>query len=205
MFFRGDIIGKYKNPLDDGRRGGFGTVYLADDTWNRQEGRLKVPHKQGVEFGELLRERACSRPSTTEHRRHPDGGEAGERLLHRHGVHARQDDGTVMRWTVQLSTPSTTPTDRHCSTAISGPPRDGRRERPAQGGRLRHLAVSRNRRTWHHGHRQPRLWRRSSFSARRCLRPITMYQMLTGGTLRHALTGRPRWADTRRAPVGRLV
>ena len=55
MFFRGQIIGKYKilSTIDSG---GFGTVYLADDTWINKKVALKVPHKQGVDFGELLRE-----------------------------------------------------------------------------------------------------------------------------------------------------
>jgi len=55
MFFRGQIIGKYKILSTIGS-GGFGTVYLADDTWIDKKVALKVPHKQGVDFGELLRE-----------------------------------------------------------------------------------------------------------------------------------------------------
>jgi serine/threonine protein kinase len=55
MFFRGQIIGKYKILSTIGS-GGFGTVYLADDTWIDKRVALKVPHKQGVDFGELLRE-----------------------------------------------------------------------------------------------------------------------------------------------------
>jgi eukaryotic-like serine/threonine-protein kinase len=55
MFFRGQIIGKYKILQTIGS-GGFGTVYLADDTWINKRVALKVPHKQGVDFGELLRE-----------------------------------------------------------------------------------------------------------------------------------------------------
>src|SRR5881628_340373 len=55
MFFRDQIVGKYK-ILSTVGSGGFGTVYLAEDTWIDKKVALKVPHKQGVDFGELLRE-----------------------------------------------------------------------------------------------------------------------------------------------------
>ncbi len=55
MFFRGQLIGKYKILQTIGS-GGFGTVYLAEDTWIDKKVALKVPHRQGVDFGELLRE-----------------------------------------------------------------------------------------------------------------------------------------------------
>jgi serine/threonine protein kinase len=55
VFFRGQIIGKYKILQTIGS-GGFGAVYLAEDTWIDKKVALKVPHKQGVDFGELLRE-----------------------------------------------------------------------------------------------------------------------------------------------------
>src|SRR5438552_3128447 len=55
MFFRGQIVGKYK-ILSTLGSGGFGTVYLAEDTWIDKKVALKVPHKQGLDFGELLRE-----------------------------------------------------------------------------------------------------------------------------------------------------
>src|SRR5262245_5709132 len=55
MFFRGQIVGKYKilSPIGSG---GFGTVYLAEDTWIDKKVALKGPHKQNLDFGELLRE-----------------------------------------------------------------------------------------------------------------------------------------------------
>jgi serine/threonine protein kinase len=55
MFFRGQVIGKYKilSPIGSG---GFGSVYLAEDTWIDKKVAIKVPHKQEVDFGELLRE-----------------------------------------------------------------------------------------------------------------------------------------------------
>jgi len=55
MFFRDQITGKYKILSTIGS-GGFGTVYLAEDTWIDKKVALKVPHRQGVDFGELLRE-----------------------------------------------------------------------------------------------------------------------------------------------------
>ena len=55
MFFRGQIIGKYKIHSTIGS-GGFGTVYLAEETWIDKKVALKVPHKQNLDFGELLRE-----------------------------------------------------------------------------------------------------------------------------------------------------
>jgi serine/threonine-protein kinase len=55
MFFRGQTVGKYKilSPLGSG---GFGTVYLAEDTWIDKKVAIKVPHRQNVDFGSLLRE-----------------------------------------------------------------------------------------------------------------------------------------------------
>ncbi len=55
MFFRGQTVGKYKilSPLGSG---GFGTVYLAEDTWIDKKVAIKVPHRQNVNFGELLHE-----------------------------------------------------------------------------------------------------------------------------------------------------
>src|ERR1700737_2688231 len=55
MFFRGQIIGKYRILSTIGS-GGFGTVYLAEDTWIGKKVALKVPHKQNLDFGDLLRE-----------------------------------------------------------------------------------------------------------------------------------------------------
>ena len=55
MFFRGQIVGKYK-ILSTLGSGGFGTVYLAEDTWIDKKVAIKVPHQQSVDFGELLRE-----------------------------------------------------------------------------------------------------------------------------------------------------
>jgi serine/threonine-protein kinase len=55
MFLRDQIVGKYKILSIIGS-GGFGTVFLAEDTWIDKKVALKVPHKQGLDFGELLRE-----------------------------------------------------------------------------------------------------------------------------------------------------
>jgi serine/threonine-protein kinase len=55
LLFRGQSLGKYKiiAPLGSG---GFGTVYLAQDTWIDKRVAIKVPHRQNLDFGELLRE-----------------------------------------------------------------------------------------------------------------------------------------------------
>jgi serine/threonine-protein kinase len=55
MVFRGQALGKYRilEPLGSG---GFGTVYLAEDTWIDKRVAIKVPHKQNVDFSDLLRE-----------------------------------------------------------------------------------------------------------------------------------------------------
>src|SRR5206468_365920 len=55
MFFRGQLVGKYRILSTIGS-GGFGTVYLGEDTWIGKKVALKVPHKQSVDFTELLRE-----------------------------------------------------------------------------------------------------------------------------------------------------
>jgi eukaryotic-like serine/threonine-protein kinase len=55
LLFKGQQLGKYKiiAPLGSG---GFGTVYLATDTWIDKKVAIKVPHRQNLDFGELLRE-----------------------------------------------------------------------------------------------------------------------------------------------------
>jgi eukaryotic-like serine/threonine-protein kinase len=55
LLFRGQTLGKYKIAAPLGS-GGFGTVYLAQDTWIDKKVAIKVPHRQGLDFGELLRE-----------------------------------------------------------------------------------------------------------------------------------------------------
>ena len=55
MFFRGQTIGKYRIISTLGS-GGFGAVYLAEDTWIDKKVAIKVPHRQNMDFGELLRE-----------------------------------------------------------------------------------------------------------------------------------------------------
>jgi serine/threonine-protein kinase len=55
MFFRGQTIGKYRIVSSLGS-GGFGAVYLAEDTWIGKKVAIKVPHRQNIDFGELLKE-----------------------------------------------------------------------------------------------------------------------------------------------------
>jgi hypothetical protein len=54
MFFRGQTLGKYRILSSIGS-GGFGTVYLAEDTWIDKKVALKVPHKQHLPFTEMLK------------------------------------------------------------------------------------------------------------------------------------------------------
>ena len=55
MFLRDQMVGKYKilSPLGSG---GFGSVFLAEDTWIDKKVAIKVPHKQNLDFGEMLKE-----------------------------------------------------------------------------------------------------------------------------------------------------
>ena len=55
MLFADHVLGKYKVVSALGS-GGFGTVYLAEDTWINKKVALKVPHRQNLNFSELLRE-----------------------------------------------------------------------------------------------------------------------------------------------------
>ncbi len=55
VFLRGQTIGKYR-ILSSLGSGGFGSVFLAEDTWIHKKVALKVPHKQHLDFGELVKE-----------------------------------------------------------------------------------------------------------------------------------------------------
>jgi serine/threonine-protein kinase len=55
MFFRGQSIGKYR-ILSHLGSGGFGSVYLAEDTWIDKKVAIKVPHKQNLDVADLLKE-----------------------------------------------------------------------------------------------------------------------------------------------------
>jgi serine/threonine protein kinase len=55
MFFRGQTLGKYR-ILSSLGSGGFGSVYLAEDTWIDKKVAIKVPHKQDLDFSDLVKE-----------------------------------------------------------------------------------------------------------------------------------------------------
>ena len=55
MFMLGQHVGKYQ-ILSNLGSGGFGTVFLARDTWIDKKVAIKVPHRQGGDFDELLQE-----------------------------------------------------------------------------------------------------------------------------------------------------
>jgi eukaryotic-like serine/threonine-protein kinase len=55
VFLKGQTVGKYRilSPLGSG---GFGSVFLAEDTWIHKKVAIKVPHKQNLDFAEMLKE-----------------------------------------------------------------------------------------------------------------------------------------------------
>jgi serine/threonine-protein kinase len=55
MFLLGQTVGKYQ-ILSNLGSGGFGTVFLARDCWIDKKVAIKVPHRQGGDFGDLLQE-----------------------------------------------------------------------------------------------------------------------------------------------------
>ncbi len=164
------MLGKYKiiAPLGSG---GFGTVYLAQDTWIDKKVAIKVPHRQGLDFGELLREprllASVSHPNivaiTTAEKQddvffivmeYVHGRDAREH--HRPARRARADARA------RLHLPDL---QRRRSRARAGrhPPRPAARQRArhrprhAEGRRLRHVAVPRDRGARDDGDRQPAL------------------------------------------------
>ena len=55
MFLLGQTVGKYQ-ILSNLGSGGFGTVFLARDSWIDKKVAIKVPHRQSGDFDELLQE-----------------------------------------------------------------------------------------------------------------------------------------------------
>ncbi len=55
MFLQGQKVGKYEILRSLGS-GGFGSVFLAKDSWLDIKVAIKVPHKQSLELFKLLKE-----------------------------------------------------------------------------------------------------------------------------------------------------
>jgi len=55
VFLKGQTVGKYR-ILSSLGSGGFGSVFLAEDTWIHKKVAIKVPHKQNLDFAEMLKE-----------------------------------------------------------------------------------------------------------------------------------------------------
>src|SRR5205085_2224651 len=55
MFYQNQLVGRYRVRKTIGS-GGFGTVFLAEDTWLNTQVALKVPHQQTAELDTLLAE-----------------------------------------------------------------------------------------------------------------------------------------------------
>ena len=195
---QGQTLGKYKiiAPLGSG---GFGTVYLAQDTWIDKKVAIKVPHRQGLDFGELLREprllASVSHPNivaiTTAEKQ--DNvffivmeyvpGETLENLIARR---ARSTSTARSTSPARSATPSITRTaGRHPSRPAAGQ-RARHRERHAEGRGLRDVALSRDRGARHDGDRQPAVHGAGAVPRQGGVRVdiyslgVTMYQMLTG-------------------------
>ena len=218
MFFRGQTIGKY-TILSSLGSGGFGTVYLAEDTWIDKKVALKVPHRQNIDFGELLRE-----PRLLASLNHPNivailtaekqddvffivmeyvQGETLENLIARDGA---LELSRALDYTCQICNAVD---HAHAQGVLH------RDLRPAnvlvsesglrEGGRLRHVAVPRDRRARHHGHRQPALHGARAVPGQGRLRLGHLLARRDDvpdadrrAAVRHAVAGRHRAADARR-------
>src|SRR6185503_15588638 len=55
MFYQNQLVGRYRVRKTIGS-GGFGTVFLAEDTWLNTQVALKVPHQQAANLDDLLAE-----------------------------------------------------------------------------------------------------------------------------------------------------
>jgi len=85
MFLLGQVVGKYQ-VLSNLGSGGFGTVFLARDSWIDKKVALKVPIARRATSTSSCKSRACWPPWIIRTSWDPHGREGGRRLLHRDGV-----------------------------------------------------------------------------------------------------------------------
>ena len=162
MFFRGQTIGKYRIVIA-ARQRRLRLCVPGRRHVDRQESRTQGPASAESRLRRAAARAAAARePQPSEHRHGPHRGEAGQRLLHRDGIRAGRDARAHHRSRgrarseprARLHVPDL---QRDGSRAPAGrhPPRPapGQRARDRAGhgesGRLRHVAISRDRRPRH--------------------------------------------------------
>ena len=183
MFFRGQTIGKYRILSALGQRWLRHRLPRRGHL-DRQEGRAQGPPPAEHRLRRTAaRAPPARRAQPPEHRLDPDRGEAGERLLHRHGVRAGRDARGHHRprgraraaARARLHLPDLQRGRPRARARASCTATSGRRNvlvvgaGPGEGRRLRHVALPGDRRrTARRSSAARPTWRPSSSTGRRC-------------------------------------